>query len=388
MGRPRWDPTLTDEEHVRAVLPRSRRRGGDRVVTLGYVLISRSSLVVLAAGPRWLGCGRGNRQRLCGQAILGAPRGPIQQAVCGSRKGRVVTAIQPELAVVVPARNEEGRIGACLSSLTRQSARIQVFVSDNASEDRTGQRAAEFEDRLRLTTRRTEFLEATEHFVSAARWALTNSEAPLFALLAGDDSWEATFVQQALSAFEQCPSAAVAYPTFIWEGGDRRRVIPPANLMGTYNRQRQARALFLPDSRELANLVYGVYRRDAFESLIQTWQRGGDRFGSDYAAAWNLLERYRVVAAPSAVAYRYERGGGDLIERAGITRTGSEGLMHQALLYVRLNVRVNADLARALVRGRGGGPRWLPALVQGARTPGWVWRALDQVRTRSGGERS
>lgn len=294
---------------------------------------------------------------------------------------------QPELAVVVPARNEEGRIGACLASLTSQRARIQVFVSDNASEDLTGQRASEFQDRLRLTTRRTGFLEATEHFVSSARWALSNSDAPLLALLAGDDSWEATFVQQALSALEQVPSAAVAFPTFIWEGGDRPRVIPPVDLMGHYARRRQARALLLPDARELANLVYGVYRREAFESLIQGLERGGDRFGSDYAAAWNLLERYRVVAAPSAVAYRYERAGADLIERAGIARTGSEGLMHQALLYVRLNARVNADLGRALQRGRGGGPMWLPALVQAARAPGWVWGALDQVRARSGGKR-
>jgi len=295
---------------------------------------------------------------------------------------------QPELAVVVPARNEENRIGACLASLTRQRARVQVFVSDNASEDLTLRRACEFEDRLRLTTRRTEFLEATEHFASTARWALANSDAPLMALLAGDDSWGETFVQQALRALEHNPAAAVAFPTFIWEGGDRRRVIPPADLMEATPRRRQASALFLPDSRELANLVYGVYRREAFQSLTQGLERGGDRFGSDYAAVWNLLERYRVLAAPSAVAYRYERAGADLIERAGITRTGTEGLMQQALLYVRLNLRVNADLGRALVRVRGGGQVWLPVVVQGARAPRWVWGALHQARTRSAGKRS
>src|SRR6185312_9491353 len=98
--------------------------------------------------------------------------------------------------------------------------------------------------------------------------------------------------QQALTALAQHPAAAVAFPTFSWEGGDRPRVIPPADLMGAHALQRQARALFLPDSRELANLVYGVYRREAFESLVQGLERGGDRFGSDYAAAWNLLERY------------------------------------------------------------------------------------------------
>ena len=299
-----------------------------------------------------------------------------------------MTDTQPELAVVVPARNEESRIGACLMSLMRQRARVQVFVSDNASRDLTLQRADEFEDHLLLTTRRTEFLEATEHFASTARWALANSNAPLLALLAGDDSWEGTFVQEALSALEQNPAAAVVFPTFIWEGGDRPRVIPPADLMEANARRRQASALFLPDSRELANLVYGVYRREAFQSLTQGLERGGDRFGSDYAAVWNLLERYRVAAAPSAVAYRYERAGTDLIERAGITRTGSEGLLHQALLYVRLNLRVNAELGRALVRVRGGGQVWLPAVVQGARAPRWVWGALDQARTRSAGERS
>lgn len=306
--------------------------------------------------------------------------------VCGSGTRRAMPSSHPELAVVVPARNEESRIGACLSSLAPQRARIQVFVSDNASKDLTRQRATEFEDRLHLTTRRTEFLEATEHFVSSARWALANSDAPLLALLAGDDTWGSTFVQEALNTLGQNPAADVAFPTFVWEGGDRPRGIPPTDLMNTNARWRQTRALLLADNRELANIVYGVFRREAFQSLIQGLERGGDRFGSDYAAAWNLLERYRVVASPSAVAYRHERKGADLIERVGITRTGREGLMNQALLYVRLNLRVNADLGRALVRGRGGGPRWLPAVVQSARAPGWVWGAIDQVRTRSASE--
>lgn len=338
--------------------------------------------------PAGLGCGRESTQRPRGQTILGRSCSRVQLGVCSSVARRVMSTMQPELAVVVPARNEESRIGACLSSLTQQRPRIEVFVSDNASEDLTRECASEFEDRLHLTTRRTEFLEATEHFISAGRWALANSGAPLVALLAGDDSWDSTFVQEALCALENNPGAAAAFPTFIWEGGDRSRVIPPADLREANARLRQARALFLPDNRELANLVYGVFRREAFQSLIRGLELGGDGWGSDYAAAWNLLERYRVVAAPLAVAYRHERPGVDLIERAGITRNGTEGLMRQALLYVRLNLRVNTRLGRALVRVRGGGSVWLPVVVQGARAPLWVWGAVDQFRTRLAGKRS
>lgn len=51
------------------------------------------------------------------------------------------TRPRPRFSVVIPARNEEGLIGACLGSLARQDygGPYEVIVVDNASTDRTAQ---------------------------------------------------------------------------------------------------------------------------------------------------------------------------------------------------------------------------------------------------------
>src|SRR5271166_6337294 len=44
----------------------------------------------------------------------------------------------PELSIIVPARNEEASLGACLESLTAQTGvAFEVIVVDDASTDRT-----------------------------------------------------------------------------------------------------------------------------------------------------------------------------------------------------------------------------------------------------------
>ena len=55
----------------------------------------------------------------------------------------------PLVSVLVPARNEEARIAACLEGLARQRhGRLEVIVLDDCSEDRTGDVARAFEGRV------------------------------------------------------------------------------------------------------------------------------------------------------------------------------------------------------------------------------------------------
>ena len=45
----------------------------------------------------------------------------------------------PRVSVVVPARDEEANIGACVQSLLRQGAGVEIIVADDASQDRTAE---------------------------------------------------------------------------------------------------------------------------------------------------------------------------------------------------------------------------------------------------------
>ena len=292
-----------------------------------------------------------------------------------------------DLAVVVPARNEEGRIGGCLESILAQDVIVQVFLSNNGSVDRTLERAAPYGDRLDLVTRTVDSLLPTEHFVSAARWALAQSDAPYFAYLAGDDTWAPGFAQAGLSALATSPEASVAYPTFIGPDRERPLHMRPTSFMSPRSRVRRAKALLMPDSRKFPNLVYGIYRREAFADLADAWESAGDRYGSDFAAAWSLLKRHRVVPAERAVNFRHERRDVDLLEGIGVGRTGREGLLGQARLFVTVYVRVNGALGRALLEVEPGRPTWLPPMVQAARAPGLVWDAAVQTRDRLAAQR-
>src|SRR5438128_2322327 len=55
----------------------------------------------------------------------------------------------PMVSVIVPARNEEASLGACLQSLVSQNGvSMEVIVVDDASSDRTRAIAAEFSEVL------------------------------------------------------------------------------------------------------------------------------------------------------------------------------------------------------------------------------------------------
>lgn len=283
------------------------------------------------------------------------------------------------IVVVVPARNEAQLIGACLSSLAVQHSDLAVLLSDNASEDGTAEVARSVAG-IDLTVRTVGPLGPSEHFVSAIRWALASSDAALFAILAGDDQWSPGFVQAALAALAAHPEADVVSPSFSWEDGVTSRPLKPVSFLRGSAAGRRRSALLLPDHRELSNLVYGVYRRAAFETLGEAWAAGGDEFAADYAAAWSVAGAHRVVPAPAAHGRRSVRGGADLLVRAGHHRSSARGPLQTMALYIRLNVDINRQIASALQRAPGPGSAPRPWQVQVLRAPQWWWGALRQLR--------
>lgn len=87
---------------------------------------------------------------------------------------------RPDVSIVIPALNEEKRIGDCLEALARQKTRhtFEVIVVDNGSTDSTSKIAKSFGDRMNITVlreirrgrgraRRTGFLKARgKYFLS------------------------------------------------------------------------------------------------------------------------------------------------------------------------------------------------------------------------------
>jgi hypothetical protein len=258
---------------------------------------------------------------------------------------------------------------------------VQVFFSDNASDDGTAKAARECDGDLDLTVRTTHLLKAGQHFVSAGRWALeAEPDAPVFAFLAGDDTWSSGFVSAATDQLRRSPSVDVIFPAFVWESIEEERWLAPVAFRQHTPAARQRRALFLSDRRELANLVYGVFRREAFEDLLVAWERGGESFAADYAAAWSILADHRVEACAAAVGRRQVRPDVDLLERVGLRRSDARGPIATMGMYVRLNWQVNRLTALAIARtvptGHGP-PSWQVQLI---RAPQWLWGAVRQVR--------
>jgi glycosyltransferase involved in cell wall biosynthesis len=286
------------------------------------------------------------------------------------------------LAVVIPAHNEAPHVLGCVQSVRSQDLDIRILVSDNASQDATPELIRQLPGQPdRVQTRRVPLMAPSAHFTSSGRWALASGREEYLAFLAADDRWEPGFAQAAITALERNPGAGMAYPTFVWrgEGGQDRRLTPP-RLGQRSAGARQVSALMLPDRAELANQLYGVFRRNAFELLLAAWERGGEGLGVDYASVLCVLGRCSSVPVPEATAVRILRDGQDLIERAGIARPVNPTPVRLAATYLRLNVRINAEIGRARSRVSGRPLAITVASTQLLRAPQWLADIPRQVK--------
>jgi hypothetical protein len=114
-----------------------------------------------------------------------------------------------QLLVVVPALDEADRVPAWPGVPGATVDQDRGPFSDNASTDATPELARSFDDRLDIVVRTVPRLGPTDHFVSAARWGLSSSDAGVCALLAGDDSWDAGFASAALRCLRAHPEVDV-----------------------------------------------------------------------------------------------------------------------------------------------------------------------------------
>lgn len=130
-------------------------------------------------------------------------------------KGRVARTDQassegPYVSVIVPVRNGERWLKECLESVVQQTFQdFYLTVSDNQSTDESLAVAADVLSgfpRARLRSTSTA-LEPYEHFYSV----LQECDTPLAVILAADDSWHPSFLEDAVTASRAFPNAVCIY---------------------------------------------------------------------------------------------------------------------------------------------------------------------------------
>lgn len=292
------------------------------------------------------------------------------------------------IAVVVPAHNEGPNLAACLKSLASQSIPIRMMVSDNGSTDGTPQILAQLRSTFDFDSRRVDGLGAAAHFASCGRWALDSGREPFVALLAADDQWDAAFAESALGVLDVDANLGSAFPTCSLVGDGDDRVLPPLDFSSGSPVKRQVGAILTPDGGQLANHVYGLFRRDAFRDLVESWERGGEAYGSDYASVVHTLAKHRSRPAPKAVVYRSLREGQDLLffTRLGIEHDADPPTTHlrAAGLYAKYNVLSDLALSRALSRVYGRPAALTATVVLPLRAVLWLGQIPRLVSARIG----
>lgn len=127
------------------------------------------------------------------------------------------------VTVVIPAFNEEKRIGQCLEALTRQTYTkpYTVIVVDNNSTDNTRKIALSF-PRVRVLS------EKQKGYVFAVKSGVEKSKTPILAITDSDTKPSATWLETIMSHFEADPQLiASGGPSYFYDG--------PHLLRATYN---------------------------------------------------------------------------------------------------------------------------------------------------------
>ncbi len=257
------------------------------------------------------------------------------------------------VAVIVPAHNEELTIEDCIQSIFSDNLNVEIFVSNNCSSDSTQQIIQTMSKGIK--SRKVEsLLSPVSHFVSSGRWALANSGADYFCFLAADDLFSSDFVSSSISRLSDSPKYEMSFPSVEWfSGADSKHRIKASKLGYRFARARQVKAFLLPNTSEIANQVYGVFNREAFEYLIWNFEKNGDRFGADYFAVIETLGVHRSLAIRETFVFRRVRQGDDLLRRVEFQRSSSGNILLTLLDYFRLHIVVNNSLANTWSESKG-----------------------------------
>jgi len=133
----------------------------------------------------------------------------------------------PHLSVVVPAYNEEQRIGHCLKVLTTQQTQrpFEIIVVDNGSKDKT----AEIAKNYKVTVCK----EKKKGYGEAARTGVRLAKAPIIALTDADTIPNPHWIDHILDAYDRDPSMVALGGPFEYYDGPMflRTIVRTANAL-------------------------------------------------------------------------------------------------------------------------------------------------------------
>jgi glycosyltransferase involved in cell wall biosynthesis len=267
---------------------------------------------------------------------------PAPSADAVSERG--VTAVP--VAVIVPAFNASGTIGAALASIASQTVRPTiVVVADDHSSDTTVRVAEPWADQIPLRVVR---LQQNLGPAAARRAALDACDSPLVALLDADDAWLPDHLGNLLTTRDRAGGGVVCADAFLWR--------PGRGVAKTTYRDRHP----IPQpGDQLENIL-----RENFVSIGALFSRhdydevGGFRDGFTAAEDWDLWIRLVragqvVTGAPGpTLLYRVAEGG--------LTQSGNAVQSYSRVLSAAL-IESRDDRER---KAAGAGLRWVASRLR------------------------
>lgn len=200
----------------------------------------------------------------------------------------------------MPVYNGEQHIGRAIESLLAQSfADFTIFVSDNASTDRTGEIVKEYQARdSRITYyRQPENIGMTNNF----KFVLDAAGAEYFMWAAHDDIRGSDFMEICMSALEADTALGLA-TTAATIVDSLDRVMTEEHEVERFNNKSLTAQVFLytllAEGLGKVNIIYGIWRTAAARV---TWDAYPQRYvwGHDNHFTLALVSRYRVRIDPN-----------------------------------------------------------------------------------------
>jgi glycosyltransferase involved in cell wall biosynthesis len=212
----------------------------------------------------------------------------------------------PRVTVCIPTYNQSGYVVDSITSASRQSAPVKVFVSNDGSTDATASvlEKASFDENVTVVNR--------EHNVGIGRhvnWILRQPTTEFIARVDSDDLLFPRYVEELVGLLDQWPQAGYAHCAVqeIDEKGRHRRTRSLARSKQFEDSDSSLRAM-VKGYKVAANII--LFRREALSSV--DFGSADLNFAEDYdlcvriaAAGWgnvytnHILAAYRVWRAPA-----------------------------------------------------------------------------------------
>ena len=210
-----------------------------------------------------------------------------------------VNARQPLVSVGLPVYDHPEFLRLALESLTGQTYRnIEVIVSDDCSPgDGTRRVVEEFaarDHRIHYSRQEKNIGAQANHFL-----VFEKAAGELFFWASEDDEWDERFIEQGVHALQDNPGYSAWMCTIVnTDSGGRivRDYEGFARFTSTSKKTNDIREYLLePEVLGKANLIHGIFRRQALGRTIEAYRFNGG-WGTDMCFILAFLVRFNLIA--------------------------------------------------------------------------------------------